>query len=824
MNHKRNKKNSSSPLPLSKYQLLFNQMTVGLAYVKVILDKNHQVQDFIFQDINQAYMTINNHTSKEEVLGKKLSDFVPPEEMAKNRDILNEFGKVLHSRSELMLERFIHLMNRWIRLSAFSPGEQELVLMIEDISPRKQEEERFHQKINFEKMINEIANQAIFIEDFHSFIQSSFELIGTTLNVSRVYLFQYNPIQKTFTNTYEWTAPNISAEIHHLQNIPESLMPISTKYLLSGGMLDYCDIHKFADRTAINMLQDQDIKSLLIAPLLQREELHGFMGFDECRYHRNWDESEKNVLSTISKFLIGLLAKYKTQKQLQESESAANALINATKDTVCLLDRRGCILEINEISAARLGQTRQEIVGQNIFDILEEKQIQDCTPQFNKVIQTGESVHFELKIDEGAIHADVIIYPVFNEGKTVEGAAVFMRDISERVVMEEQLKYALMKAKEADRLKSAFLANMSHEVRTPLNTITLYLDIMLMKYNRTLEFEKDIQTIRSSVDNLLYLINDVMDLSKIESQQMRIENLPCSIHLVFHNVGVHAKHFLEKKQEELELISKIDSSISPNIMADPERLQQILNNLVINALKYTEKGKVEYGVKQTAEELLQFYVQDRGIGIAPEDQEIIFEPFVQIQSPLSKMYSGTGLGLTIAKKLVKLMNGDIGLISEKGEGSLFYFTLPYVPVKHPVAEKKYKMDEVKIQQNLTFLLVEDNPSNQLAMQQLLKGFGYKVIIANDGQEAFFQYKSNPKIDLILMDIQIPQINGLETTKLIRKTEISQRKKRIPIIALTAAALKEDIQNGLKAGCDSYLTKPVNIEKLMEVIKMYAPKQ
>ena len=389
----------------------------------------------------------------------------------------------------------------------------------------------------------------------------------------------------------------------------------------------------------------------------------------------------------------------------------------------------------------------------------------------------------------------------------------------ERKKVEEEMRNARKKAEESDKAKSEFLANMSHEIRTPMNAIIGYVDLMLQDKVST-EHKGYLETLKDSGKLLLNLINDILDVSKIEAGQLVVENIPHSLTELLNSKEEWVKRIALKSGQDVQIIKKYSDSIADEIYIDPLRLQQILNNLLSNAVKFTSKGTVEFGVILKDDETLEFYVKDSGIGINEKDHTKIFEMFGQANASSTREYGGSGLGLSISKKLVELMGGKIWVESIKGKGSIFFFTLPYRPVSSSNAKKARpdKIQEEVIKDKL--LLVEDNLINQRFTKLILQKAGYEVITANNGQEAVDYYKETSDFKVIIMDIQMPVLDGLSAAQIIRFHEAEQNLKRTPIIALTAHAMKGDKEKCLEAGCDNYLSKPIMLDALVNAIREY----
>jgi PAS domain S-box-containing protein len=404
-------------------------------------------------------------------------------------------------------------------------------------------------------------------------------------------------------------------------------------------------------------------------------------------------------------------------------------------------------------------------------------------------------------------------------------------DISDRKVIEEELreKYKQLEllkqeADSANKAKSLFLANMSHEIRTPLNGV---LATMQLLQSTALDAEqtKYIKMIMESGNILSATINDLLDISKIETGTFKLNGELFDLKEVVTNI--HNNLSIASNQKGLEVRYFFDPTIDVQFIGDKLRLQQILNNLINNAVKFTDDGYVSFRIKKIfsddQNEKIEFKIEDSGIGIEEDCKEMIFNNFYQGDLSPSKRYMGAGLGLAISKQLAMLMGGDIWFESVVGQGSTFYFTCEfkksininsdnekvYINVNHNSANEQFS--------NKVILAVEDNIINQQVMEDIIMKRGYKYIAAYNGNEALSIVKNN-RVDLILMDIQLPELNGFEVTKAIR--EGGTENKHVPIIAMTAYAMIEDKKKCLQAGMDEYITKPFDIEELYRLIEQY----
>lgn len=389
---------------------------------------------------------------------------------------------------------------------------------------------------------------------------------------------------------------------------------------------------------------------------------------------------------------------------------------------------------------------------------------------------------------------------------------------------KENLAIAKEKAESSERAKQQFLANMSHEIRTPMNAIKGMTDILLRRSPKEDQMVY-LNAIKESSNSLLVVINDILDLSKVEAGKIELEKIPFSPAEVIRNVAT----IMQLKAEEKGLLLQVNvkDELPTQVVGDPTRLHQVLLNLTGNAIKFTEKGIVSIHLKAIAEEgsdLLhaQFCVSDTGVGIDENRLEKIFGAFDQAYAGTSRKYGGTGLGLSISKKLVELQDGKIWVESSKGKGSQFYFKIPYsILAQHTsnreVAEKQPQQDIAAQLKGIRILLVEDNTFNAIVAQEELEDSiaDIEVDVAENGVIALEKLKHNA-FDLILMDVQMPVMNGYDTTKAIRKLENGQAS--IPIIAMTANVLKEEVERTVAAGMDDFIGKPFDAEELL--MKIY----
>ncbi|MDE5416130.1 PAS domain-containing protein [Alkalihalobacterium chitinilyticum] len=417
------------------------------------------------------------------------------------------------------------------------------------------------------------------------------------------------------------------------------------------------------------------------------------------------------------------------------------------------------------------------------------------------------------------------------------------RDITQRKQMEQELICAKEKAETASQAKSQFLANMSHEIRTPMNAVIGMTE--LVQEMATEEQKKYLDIIQNSSHSLLNIINDILDLSKIESNTIELDRQATDLQKVVQEVGETYQVLAEKKGLNFFIELKTNPRQNHVVLVDPHRLKQVLVNLIGNAIKFTSEGYIRLQYEITENAKIRFTIMDTGVGIAEEDLENIFNAFMQASLKPTKKFGGTGLGLTISKKIIELMDGTIFVTSKLGVGSTFGFEIPYIPFEKTLDSQKeiplnfsagqktetMTIDDRNQRKNAPkkhILLVEDTEENQLLIQAYFKHSNVQIDIANNGKEAVERYKNAcerteqkiPYYSLVLMDIQMPIMDGYEATRTIRQYEKENQLTPVPIIALTAYALEEDRRKTLESGCDEHVPKPVRKQELLGIVNRF----
>ena len=523
-----------------------------------------------------------------------------------------------------------------------------------------------------------------------------------------------------------------------------------------------------------------------------------------------------------------LLTKGRTEKLASQYSLS---LIEASLDPLLTISSAGKITDMNEATVNIIGMAREKLKDTYFFDYFTEPQ--KAREVYQEVFANGSVADSPLTLrhKDGKLTAVLFNGSVYKDDKgNVLGVVVVARDITDQKRFENELieakrnaERATEKAEESTKLKEAFLANMSHEIRTPMNAIIGFSDILSKR--KLGEQEKEyVKIIKSAGQNLLTIINDILDISKIEAGMMTFEENNFSVKEIFKSLN---KMLMEKaKEKNLELLFNCDESVPDALLGDQTRLTQIIINLTGNAIKFTQIGKVQVNVKVLKSEkenvLLEFSIEDTGIGISQDKLKNIFERFQQAESHTTRKYGGTGLGLSIAKQLVELQGGTLSVKSELQAGSVFSFCIAYkrssqIKIVPEVAEKKYNMEDLS---KLKILLVEDNQLNVKLIASLFSENNLQLQKAEDGKVCIKKLKENNGetllttcFDIILMDMEMPGMNGYEATTIIRK----ELKNNIPIIAMTANAMAGEREKCLGFGMNDYISKPINANLLFEKI-------
>jgi PAS domain S-box-containing protein len=514
----------------------------------------------------------------------------------------------------------------------------------------------------------------------------------------------------------------------------------------------------------------------------------------------------------------------KLDQRLRDQQFYTRSLIESNIDALAATDPSGIITDVNKQMEALTGCTRDELIGAPFKSYFTDPERAEAGIKL--ALSEKKVTDYELTACARDGKRTVVSYNAttfYDRGRTLQGVFAAARDVTEGKRVEAELQQAKAAAESASQTKSDFLASMSHEIRTPMNAIIGIADL-LAKTPLSLEQDKYVQIFRRAGNNLLDLINDNLELSKVEASQLELERTGFSLSDLLEKVTEIVA--VRAREKGLALICEIAPDVPTDLVGDPTRLRQVLLNLLGNAIKFTEAGEVGLRVALDTDSpspaALRFAISDTGIGIPGEKLGAVFERFTQADSSTTRRYGGSGLGLTISKRLVELMGGRIWVESSVGKGSVFYFAAPleiWVGAKQRTDTLVASGPEPPVPA-LHILLVEDSPDNRTITVAYLQDTPYRVEIAENGAIACDKFMAG-HFDLVLMDRQMPVMDGLTATRVMREWEIANHRPPTPIIALTAAALKGDQEKCMAAGCTAYLTKPIKQEVLLRAIREHS---
>jgi len=502
----------------------------------------------------------------------------------------------------------------------------------------------------------------------------------------------------------------------------------------------------------------------------------------------------------------------KAQEALRTNELRFRMIIQNARAVIFILDPEGKFVLSEGLALEKLGLKPGQVVGLSSLEMYRE--YPDVINAVEKTLK-GEEQRVILDI-QGTVF-DTLFSPVFDQDNKLLNVIGIATDISDLKQTEKELILAKDKAEESDRLKSAFLANMSHEIRTPMNGIVGFAELLRDPDFSSEEKNHFIDIINKNAHNLLSIIQDIVDISKIEAGQEQVNPDGVDLNQVLEELFEFFQPQAAEKKLVLSIMDRLDSE-QARVITDRNKLRQILTNLISNAIKFTEQGEIAISLRKEGGKLF-FSVKDTGRGIAPEYHGIVFDRFGQAPASPESVQRGTGLGLAISRAYAGMLGGSISLESSPGSGSVFTLDLPFKPAGILTSDHR------TVQQNpaagkpdwtgKTFLLVEDEEDNAMYFQELLKATCARVWWAKTGKEAISMFREHPGTDVVIMDIKLPEMDGLEATRILKSL-----RQDVPIIATTAFALSGDRERCLEAGCDDYFAKPVRAAAFLSLLTKY----
>ncbi|WP_395076096.1 PAS domain S-box protein [Flavobacterium sp.] len=680
--------------------------------------------------------------------------------------------------------------------------------------------------------ITKITNKFLINSNINLIFDEILSTIGMATKVDRAYYFENDDKNKMTSQKFEWTSKQKYSELENssLQNYKYEYFEEYMHILEQNKQYNFI-VKKIKNSTYKKTLLDQKILSIIILPIFVKNQLYGFIGFDDCSKERIWSEDEINILETLSVNISSSFERNINESMIFESEERFKLLANNIPGTVYLskFDETSTKVYLNDEIETLTGYSKSEFLESKVsfIDLIHPDDVALVMKKEKDAISKKQKIHSIYRI----IHKNnrIVWVEEFGEAIIKDGDIAFIEgifiDITERKEKEKAIQDKEI-AEASNKAKSEFLANMSHEIRTPLNAIVGFSN--LLQDSKLEKSQKEyINTVNQSAHILLEVVNDILDFSKIETGKLELEYRKTDLFEIVNQI-IDIIRF-DSEQKGITLNLSVQNDIPKYVNVDTLRLKQILINLLSNAVKFTNIGGVQFNIelisKNTKKAKIRFSIIDSGIGIKRNNQDKIFEPFSQEDSSTTRKYGGSGLGLTISSNLLQLMDSKLELNSDYKKGSNFYFDLNLVYFQESVTEE-INIDLIEVEyenlsqtnRNIVFdkikkiLVVEDNKINMLLAKTLIKNIMPNAIVyeALNGKIGLEKY-NELKPDLILLDIQMPILNGYETTMEIRKTD-----KKIPIIALTAGTIMGEKEKCIKAGMNDYISKPI-IKDLFENI-------
>jgi PAS domain S-box-containing protein len=640
------------------------------------------------------------------------------------------------------------------------------------------------------------------------------ESLSRVLDTTNCFLALYNEESDTLT------LPFMEDEKDSFTEFPAR--KTLTSFVIRTGEAQLVDVERESELTKLGEIEPVGAPcvSWLGVPLKHNENTVGVFAVQSYSEDVVYTPSDASLLEFASDQIAMAIDRRRHQDHIRSTQERQRRVFESSPDPMIVVDPHALILDFNSAFVEAFNVEPDLVYGEKIFRFIHRDDWRSAITDFKNCWEKGYLKNLEYQVvrpDKTMFEAEVSSGAIYTSKGRPESMVIILKNITERKEAERRILEAKYKAEESDKLKTAFLSNMSHEIRTPMNAIVGFSDLLTDEQLQAEERRDFIAQINQGADDLMRLIDDIIDIAKIEAGQVNVHIAECFIRELFKELHLTFIQTLKRNgKDKVNVNLKWDWPYSElAIYTDPFRLKQILVNLLSNAVKFTEEGEIVLGIEEHPQGVY-FYVKDSGIGIREEKQKLIFDRFMQGHENKTKLYGGTGLGLAISKNLTEILGGEIGVSSVSGEGSTFWFILPReeVPLKHEAALRTPSSD-IKSWEGKKLLIAEDDHSNYYFLYEALKETGVEILWSQDGEQTIDMFRKNKDLNLVLMDINMPLKNGYECTRVIKKERTD-----LPVIAQTAYAMSGEREISREAGCDDYLSKPIKVTELLNTLSQY----